>query len=80
MPNEQGLPETQEEMRVYLQTALPLEDSCLIALVEPSKKVTKQQFPRQKDVLAQAVEVLALIWVDIGGFCITPRNGALGFT
>ena len=34
MPDERGLPETDKEMSVYLQTALPLEDSCFMAILE----------------------------------------------
>lgn len=65
MPDARGLPQTQDEMRTYLQTALPLEDSCLIAMVRPTDSVARQAFPRKGDILAQAAKVLSIVWVDI---------------
>ena len=65
MPDERGLPKTEQEIQHYLHTALPIEDSCLIAMVEPNKKVAQQQFPKQRDIASQASHILSLVWIDI---------------
>ncbi len=35
------------------------------SIVTPNKPVAKQQYPQQRDIFTQAMEILSLIWVDI---------------
>jgi hypothetical protein len=65
MSDEHGLPTTQEEMRVYLQSALELEDSCLVAKVAQGRPVATQRSPLDEDVVDQAAQILSLLWVNM---------------
>ncbi len=55
-----ALPKTKEEMKIYRQSALPLEDSCLVAYVYPDKEVTNQ-----RSAIKQAEKILPIVWIDI---------------
>src|ERR1700730_18316346 len=65
MSDEHGLPTTQEEMRMYLRSALELEDSCLVAKVAQGQPIALQRRPMVEKVVDQAAAILSLLWVNM---------------
>lgn len=61
----QRIPQTDAEMKAYFNSALPLEDACLLALLASDQPITGQRKVRQEDVQVPPLEAMALIWLDI---------------
>ncbi len=61
----QWIPQTDAEMKAYLDSALPLEDACLLTLLASDEPVTGQRLFRQEDLLSPPLHAVTLVWIDI---------------